>query len=137
MSDERIQTTANRFAAMGFIIWFALTAISLNYRLLILKQHPRDFWDFIAIFFIVTFFVSIAYATKGIFDHNSTRRWLTICIFVLIGIFTSQLITGRIHSVVDVGVTLIGSLSGMGLVIGIVYFLNRRWKRKAGIEDEK
>jgi hypothetical protein len=31
----------------------------------------------------------------------------------------------------------ISFLSGLGLVMGIDYFLNRRWKRKEGIEDEK
>ncbi|MHC4622719.1 MAG: hypothetical protein ACYS4W_02340, partial [Planctomycetota bacterium] len=64
-------------------------------------------------------------------------RWLAICIGVFIGIFTLSFIKGRINSVVDVGALLIGFLPGMGLVIGIAYFLNRRWKRKEGIEDEK
>jgi len=44
---------------------------------------------------------------------------------------------GQIHSVVDVGAMLIGFLPGMGLCIGIAYFLNRRWKRKEGIADER
>jgi len=44
---------------------------------------------------------------------------------------------GQIHSVVDVGALLIGFPPWMGLVIGIAHFLNRRWKRKEGIEDEK
>ena len=137
MKDERIQTTVSNFAAGGFIIWYVLTLISLDYRLLILKQHPRDFWDFIAIFILGTFFVFIAYASKGVLDHGFKRRWLTICIAAFIGIITVQFITGQIHSVVDVGASLIGVLPGLGLVIGIAYFLNRRWKRKEGIEDEK
>ena len=137
MKDERIQTTVNRFAAGGFFIWYVLTLISLNYRLLILKQHPRDFWDFFAIFLIANLFVFIAYANKGVFDHGFNRMWLTIGIGVIIVIFTLNFITGRMHSVVDVGRVLIGSLAGVGLVIGIAHFLNRRWKRKEGIEDEK
>ncbi len=137
MKDERIQTTVNRFAAGGFFIWYVLTLISLNYRLLILKQHPRDFWDFFAIFLIANIFVFIAYASKGAFDHDFKRRWLAIGIGVFIVNFTLFFIMGRIHSVVDVGESLIGFLLGMGLVIGIAHFLNRRWKRKEGIEDEK
>ena len=137
MKDERIQTTVNRFAAGGFFIWYALTSISLNYRLWILKQHPRDLWDFFAIFLIANLFVFIAYANKGVFDHGFKRLWLTIGIVNLIVLFTLFFIMGQIHSVVDVGVFLISYLPAMGLVIGIAYFLNRRWKRKEGIEDEK
>ena len=137
MKDERIQTTVNRFAARGFFIWYLLMLISLYYRMLILKQHIRDFWDIFAIFFVGTLFVFIAYANKGVFDHGFKRRWLTICIAAIIGIFTWQFIAGRIHSVVDVGALLIGFVPGMGLCIGIAHFLNRRWERKEGIEDEK
>ena len=137
MKDERIQTTTNRFAAAGFLIWYFLMSISLCYRTLILKQHIRDFWDIFAIFFIGTFFVFIAYSNKGVLDYGFKRRWLTICIGAVIGVFTWQFIARPMHSVVDVGAFLIGFLPGMGLVIGIAYFLNRRWKRKEGIEDEK
>jgi len=137
MKDERIQTTINRFAAIGFFIWYVLMLISLNYRLWILKQHIRDFWDIFAIFVISTLFVSIAYAKKGIYDHDFKRTWLTICIVNLIVLFMLFFIAGKIHSIVDVGGYLIGFLVGMGIVIGIVYFLNRRWKRKEGIEDEE
>ncbi len=135
--DERIQATVNRFAAGGYWILYLLISISLCYRVLILKQHPRDWWDILAIWLIGILFVFIAYANKGVFDHRFKKFWLTICIFVLIGIFTLFFIMGPIHSVVEVGAMLIGSLSGMGLVIGIAYFLNRHWKRKEGIEDEK
>ncbi len=137
MKDERIQTTVNRFAAGGFHIWYLLLTISLLYRTLILKQHPRDWWDIFAIWVIGILFVFIAFAKKGIFDHGFKRFWLAICIGAFIGIFTVFFIMGRIHSVVDVGTTLIGSLAGMGLVVGIAHFLNRHWKRKEGIEDEK
>ncbi len=137
MKDERIQTTVNRFAAGGFFIWYALTLISLNYRLWILKQHPREFWDFFAIFLIANLFVIIAYASKGAFAHDFNRRWLAIFIVVFIVNFTLFSIMGRIRSVFDAGEFLIASLLGMGLVIGILYFLNRRWKRKEEIENEK
>ena len=137
MKDERIQTTANHYAARGFFIWYLLLTISLLYRTLILRQHPRDFWDIFAIFCIGTLFVFIAYAKKGIFDHNFKRIWLTICISAFIGILTVQFIAGRMHSVVDAGALLIGFLPGMGLVIVIAHFLNKLWKRKEGIEDEK
>ncbi len=137
MKDERIQTTVNRFAAGGFFIWYALTLISLNYRLWILKQHPRDFWDFFAIFLIANLFVIIAYASKGAFAHNFKRFWLAIFTVVFIVNFTLFFIMGRKRSVFNAGEFLIGSLLGMGLVIGILYFLDRRWKRKEGIEDEK
>jgi len=142
MKDERIQATRNRFAAIGFVIWELLMSISLLYRTLILKQHPRDWWDILTIWFIGIFFVFIACANKGVVGHVFNKRyWLGICIGVTILIFTLNFIEGRIHSVVDVGVTLIGSLvsslAGVGLVIGIALFLSRRWKRKEGIEDEK
>jgi len=137
MKDERIQATANRFAAGGFIIWFVLMLISLNYRTLILKQHPREFWDILAIFFIGMLYVFIAYANKGVLDHDFKRRWLTIGIVNLIVLFALFFFMGQIHSVVDAGGALIGFLLGIGPVIGISYFLNRRWKRKEGIEDEK
>ena len=137
MKDERIQTTINRFAAIGFYIWFVLMSISLCYRTLILKQHIRDFWDIFAIWVIGIFFVFIAYANKGVFGHGFKRFWLSISIGVIIGLFAVKFIAGQIYSVVDVGGGLIGFLLGMGLVIGIAHFLNWRWKRKEGIEDEK
>ena len=134
---ERIETTVNRVAARVFCIWFLLMSISICYRTLILKQHIRDFWDIFAIWVIGILFVFIAYANKGVFDHGFKRRWLTIGIGSLTGLFTLFFIMGRIHSVVDVGAMLVGFLPGMGLCIGIAHFLNRRWKRKEGIEDEK
>jgi len=141
MKDERIQTTINHIARRVFCIWYLLMLISLDYRLLILKQHPRDFWDFIAIFCIGSLYGFIAFANKGVFEHNFKRFWLTIGIVNLIVLFAVFFIMGRIHSFVDVGEFLIGVLLGylpaMGLVIGIAYFLNRRWERKEGIEDEK
>jgi len=137
MKDERIQTTVNRYAAGGFFIWEFLLSISLCYRTLILKQHPREWWDIFAIWVIGIIFIFIAYANKGVFDHGFKRIWLTIGIVNLILLFTLFSIMGQIHSVVDVGVYLIGYLPAMGLVIGIAHFLNRRWKRKEGIEDEK
>jgi len=137
MKDERIQATVNRFATIGFFIWYVLMLISLDYRLLILKQHPREIWDIFAIFCIGTLFVFFAYANKGVFDHGFKMRWLTIGIVNLIVFFTLFFIMGQIHFVVDVSVFLISFLLGMGLVIGIAHFLNRRWKRKEGIEDEK
>ena len=137
MKDERIQTTVNRFAAGGFFIWEFLLSISLCYRTLILKQHPREFWDIFAIWVIGMLYAFIAFAKKGVFDYGFKRLWLTIGIVNLIVLFTLFFITSRIHSVVDVGAFLIGYLPAMGLVIGIAHFLNRRWKRKEGIEDEK
>jgi hypothetical protein len=60
MQDERIQTTANRFAAAGFRICYYLMCISLFYRTWILKQHIRDYWDIAAIFCIIDFRISNA-----------------------------------------------------------------------------
>ncbi len=137
MTDERIQTTANRFAAGGFFIWYLLLTISLCYRTLILKQHPRDWWDIFAIWVIGILFVFIAYANKGVFAHGFKRYFLTIFIGVFIVNFTLFFIMGRMHSVVHVGVFLVSFSLGMGLVIGTAHILNRRWKRKEGIEDEK
>ncbi len=142
MKDERIQTTVNRFAARGFCIWWVLLIVALDYRLWILKQHPREFWDVLVIFFIGALYVSIASANKGalsLFDHRLKSRSLIIGIVAgaMIGSFISLFIAGQMHSVVDVGVFLIGFLPGIGLAIAILYFLNRRWKRKEGIEDEK
>ncbi len=137
MKDERIVTTKNRFAAGGFCIWYVLTLISLNYRLLILKQHPREFWDFFAIFFIANLFVFIAYANKGVFDLNFKRFWWSLGIYLTIFLFALFFIKGEIHSVADGGIYLGSILLGLGPVIAIAYFLNRRWKRKEGIEDEK
>ena len=143
--DERIETTINHITRRVFVIWYFLMLISLDYRLLILNQHPREIWDIGAIFFIGSLYGFIAYASKGVFAHDFKRFWLNIgigaSIGAFIGIFTVQFIRGQIHSVVDVGGMLFGFLLGglpaMGLVIGTAYFLNRRWKRKEGIEDEK
>ena len=142
MKDERIQTTLNRFAARGFCIWYVLMMVSMYYRLLILKQHIRDLWDIFAVFCIGALYVFIASANKGFlsaFDHGVKRRSLIIGIVAgaISGSFMSLFIAGRIHSVVDVGGFLIGFLPGMGLAIGIAYFLHRRWERKEGIEDER
>jgi hypothetical protein len=137
MKDERIQTTINHITRRVFLIWFLLMLISLNYRLWILKQHPREWWDIFAIWVIGLLYGFIAFANKGVFDHGFKRLWLTIGIVNLILLFTLFFIMGQIHSVVDVGVYLISYLPAMGLVIGIAYFLNRRWEQKEGIEDEK
>ena len=65
MKDERIQTTHNRIAAIGFCILYVLMTISLWYRQLILEQHPREYWDIFAIWVIGMLFVFIACANKG------------------------------------------------------------------------
>ena len=90
-----------------------------------------------AIFVISSFFMVIAYAKTGVLDHSFKKTWLPIGIGGCIGALTVQFIRGRIHSVVDLGWMLIGFPLGLGLVFGIAYFLNRRWERKEGIEDEK
>ena len=137
MKDERIQTTVSHIARRGFIIYFVLMIISINYRLWILKQHPREFWDFMAIFFIASFYGFIAFSNKGVFDQNFKRFWLAIAIGIIIVNITLMFIIGRIHSIVDMVAFLFGHLLGVGLCIAIAYFLNQRWKRKEGIEDEK
>ena len=137
MKDERIQTTVAHICRIGFVIFFVLTLISINYRLWILKQHPREFWDFMAIFFIASFYGFIAFSNKGVFDHNFKRYWFAICIVIIFVNITLMFIIGRIHSIVDLCVFLFSSLFGVGLCIAIAYCLNRRWKRKEGIEDEK
>ena len=137
MKDERIQTTVNHIGRRAFIICFVLMIISLNYRLWILKQDPREFWDFMAIFFIVSLYGSIAFANKGVFDHNFKRFWLSIGIGVILGNTALFFILGQIYSVAEVCTFLLGVIPGVGLVLAIAYFLNRRWKRKEGIEDEE
>ena len=140
MKDERIQATHNRIAAIGFCIWYVLMWISMCYRGLILQQHPREWWDIFAIWVIGILFVFIAFANRGLYDldHGFKRKQLTIPIGV--GIFVSLtllFIAGKIHSALDVIVFLVSILLGIGPVIGIAYFLTRRWKRKEGIQDEE
>ena len=137
MKDERIQTTVNRFAAIGFFVWQFLLSISIGYRTLILKQHPREFWDILAILFIGMFFLCIAYAKAGFVPHVSKREWLTMGIVNLVVFLTLLFIMGQMHSVVDVGALLLGFIPAMMLVIGVFHFLKRRWERKEAIEDEK
>ena len=139
MKDERIQTAHNRVAAGGYWILYFLITISLYYRMLILRQHPREFWDIFAIWVMGIFFVFIASANKGLYDidHSFKRMWLTIGIVVPIVSLALLFIAGEIHSVADGCMYLGGVLLGIGPVIAIAYFLNRRWKRKEGIEDEK
>jgi len=137
MKDERIETTRNRVAARGFIILYFLMMIVLDYRVLILKQPLRDYWDFFAIWVIATVSGFIAFASKGLFDYGFNKFFLMISVIVLITVPATLFITGQIHSVAQVGVMLIGAVPAMGLVVAIAYFLNRRWKRKEGIEDEK
>ncbi len=137
MKDERIQTTVSHIARRGFIIYFVLMIISINYRLWILKQHPREFWDFMAIFFIASLYGFIAFSKKGVFDQNFKKFWFAICIGIIFVNITLMFIIGRIHSIVDMVAFLIASLLGVGLCIAISYCLNRRWKRKEGLEDEE
>jgi VanZ family protein len=137
MKDERIETTVNRVAARGFIILYFLMILSLDYRVLILKQPLRDYWDFVAIWLIATLFGFVALASKGGFDYGFKGYWLKISVMVLIVVPTTLFLTGRIHSVAEVAAMLIGGVPAMGLVVGTAYFLNRRWKRKEGIEEEK
>ena len=62
---------------------------------------------------------------------------VVVTALTIIANVTMLFIQGQIHSVVDVGGVLIGFLLGIVPVIGIAYFLNRHWKRKEGIENEK
>ena len=144
MKDERIQTTLSRIAARGFYIWWVLLLISFYCRSVILKQHPRAYWDIIAIFFIGTLYVGIACANKGILGHGLTKRSLTIAFPV--GMIIAAAIMGfsgwkfgapGMDSLIDVLALLIGTLLMMGLLIAAAYGLKRRWERKEGIEDEK
>ncbi len=94
-----------------------------------------------AIFFIASFYGFIALATKGGFSYFN-RRSLTIgigggIIGAIIVSLTLLFIVGEIHSVADGAMSLGCTLLGIGPMIAIAYFLNRRWKRKEGIEDEK
>jgi len=135
MKDERIQATTNRCAAGGSCIYYLLLTTSLLYRMLILEQHIRYFWDIFVILIIGAFFVFGACARRGALDHEFKRKWGAICISACIGALAVQFFLGRMRSIVDVGVFLVGFLPGMGLCIGIAHFLNWRWKRKEGIED--
>ena len=137
MQDERIQTTMNRSAAMGFFIWNALLAISLLYRMIILRQDIRDFWDIFAIWGVGMLYVFIANAHKGGFAHASKRYWLTIFIVVFVVNATLYLIMGRKDSVATAGGYMICLVLGTGSAIGMAFFLSRRWRRKEGIEDEE
>lgn len=136
MKDERIQATINNISRRGFVICFALMIISLNYRLWILKQHPREFWDFLAIFVIVSLYGSIAFANKGVFDHNFKRLSLTIGITVIVVNTAIFFCMGQIKSITELGAFLLGVIPAIALVIAATYLLNRHWKRKAGLEDE-
>ncbi|MBN2210501.1 MAG: hypothetical protein JW709_03815 [Sedimentisphaerales bacterium] len=136
MKDERIQTTTNRMAAIGFFIWNLLLPISLCYRILILKQYPSQWWDIAAIWIIGIFVVFIANAGKGGLDYQFKKKFFTIGIIIVIAIAVILFIMGMIHSIADLGGVLIGSISGVGLVIVVAYLLNRRWRRKAGFENE-
>jgi hypothetical protein len=138
MKDERIQTTMNRIAALGFFcICCLLLPISALYRMLVLKQRPQEFWDIIAIFFIGMFFLCIAYARAGFVPLVSKRQWLTIGIVNLVVLLTLSFIMGQMHSVVDAGAMLLGFIPATVLVFGVFHFLKRRWERKEGIEDEE
>jgi len=140
MKDERIQTNINRFAARGFGIWFVLLLFSINYRLLILRQHPREWWDILAIFFIGTVYVCIERARNGVLDPG-LFKWKSAIVAIASAavafILVSQYITGRTLSIAEVGLFLLGFLPSMGLMTAILYILKRRWERKEGIEHEK
>ena len=75
-------------------------------------------------------------ATWTIAFLRTNPTTIAIGVWIILSL-TLLFIVGEIHSVVDVGMYLIVFLFVIGSVIGIVYFLTRRWKRKAGIEDEK
>ena len=137
MKDERIQTTHNRIAAITSKLWYWLIVIAIFYRVLILKQHLPEIWDIVAIYLIVTSVGFFAKAGKGLFAHFPKWAFLSLGIAIAIVLLAFVFFKGQIHSVADAGRFLIASLLGMGPAFGIVYFLNRRWKRKEGIEEEK
>ena len=142
MKDERIQNTVHRFAAGGFLILMVLLWISLMYRMLILKQPLREFWDIPAILCFGFIFVCAACANKGVYElADFKKQWWIIGITLIIVVPATHFFMGRIQSVGDVAGTLIGLLIGLpiglGLFIGITHFLKRRWERKEGIEGEE
>jgi hypothetical protein len=78
--------------------------------------------------------------SNGVIDSSLFKRKYLIIGFALaaiIGLSMFRYIVGRTPSVVEVGTFLIGFLPGLGLAIGILHFLTRRWERKEAIEDEK
>ena len=134
MKDERIQATVDHIGRIGFLIFFGLMLISLNYRVWILKQNPREFWDFFAIFIIVSLYGFIANSSKGVFDHCFKKMWLIIGITVITTNTAIFFFRGQIDSIAELGSFLIGVIPAMGLVIAVSYLLNRLWRRKAEIE---
>ncbi len=136
-NDERIQATVNRNAAIGFRIWYGLLSISVCYRVLVLKQPPSQWWDIAVIWFIGIFPVFIAHAGKGVLDHQFKRICLPVGITVVIVNAVLFFILGQIRSIAELGTFVLGVIPGVGLVIAAAYLLNRRWKRKEGIEEEK
>lgn len=138
MKDERIQITMNRVAALGFFcICYVLLPVSVLYRMLILKQTPREFCDIIAIFFVGMFFVCVAYARAGFVPLVTKSMWLTIGVVNLVVMLVLIFIKGEMHSAADAGAMLIGYMPATGLVIGVFHFLRRRWERKEAVEDER
>lgn len=138
MKDERIQVTMNHFAAIGFLfICYVWVPLSVLYRTMVLKQHPREFRDIVAIFFIGILLLGVGYVKASFVPILSKREYWIIGIVNFIVIFTLFWIMGLLQSVVDIGEMLIGYIVAMMLVIGMFHVLKRRWQRKEEIEDEE
>lgn len=138
MKDERIQTTMNRIATLGFLcICYVLLPLAVLYRMLVLKQQPGEFWDLIAMFFIGMLFLGVAYVRAGFVPLVSRKEWLIIGMVNLVVLVALGFIMGRVHGVADGAATLVGFTLAMALVIGVLHFVRRRWDRREQMEQQK
>lgn len=134
--DERISQTKSRIASRAFGIWYILLLAALLYRQFYLRQAPKEYWDIALIFFIGTFYVSIAgFAQGAVYEHSLTRYWKWSAPVILITIIALNYFQGKINSIANFLEILISALIGLAFIGLVFYLLYRRWEKSIDLED--
>lgn len=136
MRDERISGATRRIAARGFGMWYILMLIALLYRQFYLGQPVSEYWDIGLIFFMGTFYVSIASFAHGAIYENAVVRigkWAAPIILITIVALNYQ--QGQINSAIDLGEVVVSALVGLSVFGLVCYYLYRRWEGQNILDD--
>jgi hypothetical protein len=136
MNDERIRQTRSRIASRAFGIWYMLLLAALLVRQFYLGQEPWEYWDMALIFFLGSFYVSIAGFARGAVQENYlTRYWKWSVPAILLTILGLKFFQGKINTLTDVLVTLLAASLGVAVVGTVFFLLYRRWESKIDLEQ--
>jgi hypothetical protein len=136
IKDERISGDRNRIAARGYLIWYVMLLAALLYRQFYLHQALSEYWDLALTFFVGTFYVTIAMFARGaVIESSLARSFKWMIVTIVITNVALAYFQGQISSAGELVTSLLSALLGVSVVGGGLYYLYRRWERRAQVED--